>query len=73
MIKRLTNITKCLFNYRDLVGNIITTMTCCLIVGQVSNLLRIFTEFQNHLNFLILGILHSLFREILQKSDSLML
>lgn len=41
--------------YRDLVGNIITTITCCLIVGQVTNLMRIFTEFRNHMNFLILG------------------
>ncbi|XP_055301144.1 probable G-protein coupled receptor Mth-like 5 [Sitodiplosis mosellana] len=42
---------------RDLVGNIITTITCCLIVGQVANLMRIFTEFRNHFNFLILDIL----------------
>lgn len=40
---------------RDLVGNIVTTITCCLIVGQIVNLMRIFTEFRNHVNFLILG------------------
>ncbi|XP_031634122.1 probable G-protein coupled receptor Mth-like 5 [Contarinia nasturtii] len=42
---------------RDLVGNIVTTITCCLIVGQVTNLMRIFTEFRNHFNFLLLDIL----------------
>lgn len=40
---------------RDLVGNIITTITCCLVVGQVANLMGIFTEFRNHYNFLVLG------------------
>lgn len=40
---------------RDLVGNVITTITCLLIVGQVANLMRIFSEFRNHFNFLILG------------------
>lgn len=42
--------------YRDLVGNIITTMACCLIVGQIANLMRIYTEFHNHINFLIMGM-----------------
>lgn len=30
-------------------------MTICLTIGQVANLMRIFTEFQNHINFMILG------------------
>lgn len=46
---------RCLI-FRDLVGNIITTMACCLIVGQVANLMRIYTEFHNHINFLIMGL-----------------
>lgn len=31
-------------------------MTCCLIVGQIANLMRIYTEFHNHINFLIMGM-----------------
>lgn len=40
---------------RDLVGNIVTTITCCLIVIQIVNLVRIFAEFKNHINVLLLG------------------
>lgn len=40
---------------RDLVGNIITSMTLCLIVNQGASLVRIFTEFGNHINFMIAG------------------
>lgn len=36
-------------------GNIVTTITVCLIVIQIVNLVRIFTEFKNHINILILG------------------
>lgn len=37
---------------RDLVGNIITTITVCLIICQAADLVRIFTEFSNHVSFL---------------------
>lgn len=30
-------------------------MTCCLIINHGANILRIFTEFRNHINFLIIG------------------
>lgn len=38
---------------RDLVGNIITTITICLIISQAADLVRIFTEFSNHVSFFI--------------------
>lgn len=38
---------------RDLVGNIVTTITICLIVSQAADLVRIFTEFSSHVSFLI--------------------
>uniref|UniRef100_A0A182XKI4 G-protein coupled receptors family 2 profile 2 domain-containing protein n=1 Tax=Anopheles quadriannulatus TaxID=34691 RepID=A0A182XKI4_ANOQN len=38
---------------RDLVGNMVTTITMCLIVSQAADLVRIFTEFSNHVSFLI--------------------
>ncbi|XP_003427589.1 probable G-protein coupled receptor Mth-like 5 [Nasonia vitripennis] len=38
---------------RDLVGNIITSMMLCLIVNQSASLVRIFTEFGNHISFMI--------------------
>ncbi|KAJ6639547.1 putative G-protein coupled receptor Mth-like 5 [Pseudolycoriella hygida] len=41
---------------RDLVGNIITTITVCLIVSQAANLVRIFTEFSSHVSFMIADI-----------------
>lgn len=37
---------------RDLVGNIVTTITICLIVSQAADLVRIFTEFSSHVSFL---------------------
>lgn len=40
---------------RDLVGNIITTITLCLIVSQAANLVRIFTEFSSHVSFFVAG------------------
>lgn len=40
---------------RDLIGNIITTITICLIVSQAANLVRIFTEFSNHVSFMVAG------------------
>ena len=42
-----------LFDFRDLVGNIITTITICLIISQAANLVRIFTEFSNHISFIV--------------------
>lgn len=38
---------------RDLVGNMITSMTLCLIASQCASTVRIFTEFGNHISFLI--------------------
>lgn len=38
---------------RDLVGNIVTTITICLIVSQAADLVRIFTEFSNHVSFMV--------------------
>lgn len=40
---------------RDLVGNIITSMTLCLMVNQCASTVRIFTEFGNHISFLVAG------------------
>ncbi|VVD01574.1 unnamed protein product [Leptidea sinapis] len=40
---------------RDLAGNIITTINVCLIVSQAAGLVRIFTEFSNHVSFMITG------------------
>lgn len=40
---------------RDLVGNMITSMTLCLIAGQCASAVRIFTEFGNHVSFMIAG------------------
>lgn len=42
--------------YRDLVGNIITTITLCLILSQAANLVRIFTEFSSHVSFMVADI-----------------
>lgn len=41
---------------RDLVGNINTTIMICLIVSQAASLVRIFTQFSNHVSFMIAGI-----------------
>ncbi|CAK9822323.1 Probable G-protein coupled receptor Mth-like 5 [Anthophora retusa] len=38
---------------RDLVGNMITSMTLCLIASQCASTVRIFTEFGNHVSFMI--------------------
>ncbi|KAL0122296.1 hypothetical protein PUN28_007202 [Cardiocondyla obscurior] len=38
---------------RDLVGNIITSMSLCLLVNQCASTVRIFTEFGNHVSFLV--------------------
>lgn len=40
---------------RDLVGNIITSMTLCLMVNQCASTVRIFTEFGNHVSFMVAG------------------
>lgn len=40
---------------RDLAGNIITTIMVSLIVSQAADLVRIFTEFSNHVSFMITG------------------
>ncbi|XP_075982911.1 G-protein coupled receptor Mth-like 5 [Anticarsia gemmatalis] len=42
---------------RDLAGNIITTINMCLIVSQAADLVRIFTEFSNHVSFMITDII----------------
>ncbi|XP_026280469.1 probable G-protein coupled receptor Mth-like 5 [Frankliniella occidentalis] len=38
---------------RDLVGNIITSISICLIVAQTADLVRTFTEFSSHVSFLV--------------------
>lgn len=40
---------------RDLTGNIVTTINVCLILSQVSDLVRIFTEFSSHVSFIVAG------------------
>lgn len=40
---------------RDLTGNIITTISICMIVSQAADLVRIFTEFSSHVSFMIAG------------------
>lgn len=40
---------------RDLVGNIITSISICLIVAQTADLVRTFTEFSSHVSFLVAG------------------
>ncbi|XP_037949507.1 probable G-protein coupled receptor Mth-like 5 isoform X2 [Teleopsis dalmanni] len=42
---------------RDLVGNIITTIAVCLMVSQAADLVRIFTEFTNHVSFIVADII----------------
>uniref|UniRef100_A0A1I8MXH1 G-protein coupled receptors family 2 profile 2 domain-containing protein n=1 Tax=Musca domestica TaxID=7370 RepID=A0A1I8MXH1_MUSDO len=42
---------------RDLVGNIVTTIAVCLMVSQVADLVRIFTEFTNHVSFIVADII----------------
>lgn len=41
---------------RDLAGNIITTISMCLIFAQAADLVRIFTELSNHVSFMIAGM-----------------
>lgn len=41
---------------RDLVGNIITSITICLIVAQTADLVRTFTEFSSHVSFLVADV-----------------
>lgn len=38
---------------RDLVGNIVTSITVCLIISQAADLVRIFTEFSSHVSFVV--------------------
>lgn len=40
---------------RDLAGNIITTINICLIINQAADLVRVFTEFSNHVSFFLVG------------------
>ncbi|XP_013170684.1 PREDICTED: probable G-protein coupled receptor Mth-like 5 [Papilio xuthus] len=42
---------------RDLAGNIITSINICLIVSQAADLVRIFTEYSNHISFIITDII----------------
>lgn len=34
-------------------GNIVTTITVCLIVSQAADIVRIYTEFSSHVSFLV--------------------
>jgi G protein-coupled receptor Mth (Methuselah protein) len=40
---------------RDLVGNILTSISLCLIISQAADLVSIFTEFTSHVSFLVAG------------------
>ncbi|CAD6991439.1 unnamed protein product [Ceratitis capitata] len=42
---------------RDLVGNIITTIAVCLMAVQAADFVRIFTEFSNHVSFIVADII----------------
>lgn len=42
-----------LLHFRDLVGNIVTSITVCLIISQAADLVRIFTEFSSHVSFVV--------------------
>lgn len=41
---------------RDLVGNIITTISLCMLVAQIADLVRTFTEFSSHVSFLVADV-----------------
>jgi len=41
---------------RDLVGNILTSISLCLITSQAADLVRIFTGFTSHVSFLVAGV-----------------
>lgn len=43
---------------RDLVGNILTSIMICLIVSEAAELITIFTEFTNHISFIVAGKYH---------------
>jgi G protein-coupled receptor Mth (Methuselah protein) len=47
---------------RDLVGNILTSISLCLITSQAADLVGIFTEFTSHVSFLVAGMF---FKQIL--------
>lgn len=40
---------------RDLVGNILTSIMVCLIVSEAAELITIFTEYTNHVSFIVAG------------------
>lgn len=40
---------------RDLVGNILSTISVCLIVSQIADMVCIFTEWSSHVSFFIAG------------------
>jgi G protein-coupled receptor Mth (Methuselah protein) len=40
---------------RDLVGNILTSISLCLIISQAADFVSIFTEFTSHISFLVAG------------------
>ncbi|XP_050316893.1 probable G-protein coupled receptor Mth-like 5 [Bactrocera neohumeralis] len=42
---------------RDLVGNIITTIAVCMMTVQAADFVRIFTEFSNHVSFIVADII----------------
>ncbi|CAH0728341.1 unnamed protein product, partial [Brenthis ino] len=42
---------------RDLAGNIITTINVCLIISQAADLVRIFTEYSNHISFMVTDVI----------------
>lgn len=44
---------------KDLVGNIVTTMCLCMIVGQAADLIRLLTIFTGHLSIFITGNKHA--------------
>lgn len=49
---------------RDLTGNMVTSMMLCLIVNQCASFVKIFTDFGNHINFLLTGKLNQLLSQI---------
>lgn len=40
---------------RDLVGNSITSMCMCMVTYEIASGIRTFTDFGNHINFMIIG------------------
>lgn len=48
---------------RNLIGNIITSMTLCLVTSQCADMVKIFTEFSNHVSFLVAGITNNLYSQ----------